>query len=118
MGVLHPRGSHCKQTQSCLAVGFLPFGRFPRQGDWAALKPGADVYHLTMNCMQEEAPCSVPGIRPFRGHRQRLDRYDATDFSDMSGTLRELGLWLVDADPDYTRRPEPEETLAAIRSLR
>lgn len=24
----------------------------------------------------------------------------------------------IDADPDYTRRPEPEETLAAIRSLR
>ena len=61
----------------------------------AALKPSADVYHLTYGCMQEEAPCRVPGIRPFRGHRQRLDRYEAVDFEDMAATLREVGAWLV-----------------------
>ena len=31
---------------------------------------------------------------------------------DTSGTIR----WMS-ADPDYTRRPEPEETLEALRAL-
>jgi peroxiredoxin len=31
---------------------------------------------------------------------------------DASGTIRSLA-----ADPDYTRRPEPEETLAVLRSM-
>ena len=37
-----------------------------------------------------------PGIRRFRGHRQRLDRYDDVDFADQRSTLQELGLWLQD----------------------
>ena len=56
----------------------------------------ADVYHLTFNCAQEQAPCSVPDVRPFRGNRQRLNRYDETDFEDMRATLKGLGLWLAD----------------------
>ena len=56
----------------------------------------ADVYHLTYNCAQEQAPCSVPDVRPFRGNRQRLNRYDETDFEDMRATLKGLGLWLAD----------------------
>jgi len=86
-------------------VGFLPYDLFPRQGDWSALRAKALVYHLTMACKQEEAPCSTPGVRPFRGHRQRLDRYDDVDFADMKETLRQLGLWLVDQSPDYTYTP-------------
>jgi hypothetical protein len=45
------------------------------------------------------------GVRPFRGHRQRLDRYDAVDFEDQAATLRQLGLWLVDQSPDYAYTP-------------
>ena len=128
VGALHPRGSHCaKKPGGCLRGGFLPYDLFPRTGDWASLKGASAVYHLTFACAQEEAPCSTPGVRPFRGHRQRLDRYEAIDFDDQVreevdactthacdahtlrcsmldtqvGTLRELGLWLVDAQPEY-----------------
>ncbi len=93
---LHPRGSHCKKRGACLRVGYLPYDVYPRQGDWAVLRGSAAVYHLTYACAQEEAPCAIPGVRPFRGHRQRLDRYDQVDFADMADTLRSLGLWLVD----------------------
>jgi hypothetical protein len=34
-------------------------------------------------------------VVPFRGHRQRLDRYDATDFDAHRKMMRQLGLWLV-----------------------
>ena len=44
---------------------------------------------------------SAPGIRPFHGNRQRLDRYDERDFDDMVRTLRGNGQWLVDGTPDY-----------------
>ncbi len=96
VGALHPRGSHCKKRGTCLKAGWLPFDEFPRTGDWARLKQKAAVYHLTYACMQEQAPCSVPGVRPFRGHRQRLDRYDDVDFDDQKTTLQGLGLWLQD----------------------
>ena len=33
---------------------------------------------MTMGCVQEKSPCFSPGVRPFRGNRQRLDRYDET----------------------------------------
>jgi len=95
VGTLHPRGSHCKQLDGCLKVGFLPYDRFPRSGRWSGLRATAMIYHLTYGCQQELAPCSVPGIRPFRGHRQRQDRYEKVDFDDQVNTLRELGLWLV-----------------------
>ena len=80
IGTLHPRGSHCAKLGTCLKAGFLPYNRFPRTGEWAALKATAAIYHLTYGCMQEEAPCSTPGIRRFRGHRQRLDRYEDTEY--------------------------------------
>ena len=88
----------------CLGVGFLPYDRFPRHsrhGGWPSLAAKALVYHVTIGCAQEQVPCSAPGIRPFRGNRQRLDRYDETDFDDMVKTLREVGAWMVDATPDY-----------------
>ena len=101
VGTLHARGSHCAKSGNCLRAGFLPFDLFPRSGNWEELKAKANIYHLTYGCMQEVAPCQVPGIRPFRGHRQRLDRYEAIDFDDQVDTLRKLGLWLVDGTPNY-----------------
>ena len=91
----------CGQADKCLGVGFLPYDRFPRHlqpgARWVGgLDAKADVYHLTFNCAQEQAPCSVPDVRPFRGNRQRLNRYDETDFEDMRATLKGLGLWLAD----------------------
>ena len=88
-------------TASCLRVGFLPYNLFPRHGHWPGLASTALAYHMTIGCPQEKAPCSAPGIRPFHGNRQRLDRYDDRDFEDMARTLRSNGQWLVDATPDY-----------------
>ena len=84
-----------QQGGTCLRVGFLPYNRFPRHGHWAGLAATADVYHMTIGCVQEKAPCSAPGIRPFRGNRQRLDRYDDGDFEDMASTLKSIGAWLL-----------------------
>jgi hypothetical protein len=35
------------------------------------------VKHLTIACAQEASPCGriEDGVRPFKGNRQRLDRY-------------------------------------------
>ena len=100
VGELQRRGSACRKHGTCLRAGWLPFDQFPRscEGgcDWAQLQGKAAVYHLTYNCLQEHAPCAAPGIRRFRGHRQRLDRYDDVDFADQRSTLQELGLWLQD----------------------
>ena len=41
---------------------------------------------------------------PFRGHRQRLDRYDAQDFETFVGVMRQCGLWLYEASPDFVYR--------------
>ena len=76
--------THCLQENegdgsSCLGVGFLPYDLFPRHGRWPDLAARALVYHMTMGCVQEKSPCFSPGVRPFRGNRQRLDRYDETD---------------------------------------
>ena len=70
---LHPPGSHCKAKGSCLSVGFLPYNRFPRTGEWHGQhdhNTAAHIYHLTYGCMQEKAPCTVSGKRPVGGHRQ------------------------------------------------
>ena len=107
LATFHPSGSHCKQRGNCLRLGWLPYDRFPRTGSWDGLQPSAAIYHLTHGCMQEAAPCSVPGSRPFRGHRQRQDRYEKVDFDDMRSTLRALGMWLVDATPSYRYRRPP-----------
>ena len=100
---------HCMQEgkgsgasrDGCLSVGFLPYDLFPRHGHWPSLAAKAAVHHMTLGCVEEKAPCFAPGIRPFRGNRQRLDRYDESDFDDNVKTLREVGAWMVDANPAY-----------------
>ena len=42
-----------------------------------------------------------PGIKPSRGPRQRLDRYDDKDFDDYEDAMRAMGLWKVDDAPEY-----------------
>ena len=88
---------HCmQQGGTCLKVAFLPHDRFPRHGRWVGgLDKTALVYHMTIGCVQESAPCGAPGIRTFRGNRQRLDRYDDGDFDGMVSTLRAVGAWRV-----------------------
>jgi hypothetical protein len=104
IGLIHPRGSHCKRDGSCLRVGLLPYDLFPRTGSWEALKARAHVYHLTYACIQEMAPCSTPGVRTFRGHRQRLDRYEQVDFDEQRSTMRQIGLWRLDGNQDQSDR--------------
>ena len=83
-----------QQGGTCLKVGFLPYDRYPRHGHWPSLAPTAYVYHMTVSCVQELAPCEAPGIRSFRGNRQRLDRYDDVDFADYVRTLKSIGAWI------------------------
>ena len=89
-----------QQGNTCLRVGFLPYNKFPRHGSWPALAASGTplIYHMTLGCMQEQAPCAAPGIRPFRGNRQRLNRYEASDFDDMVATLKGVGAWRVGAN--------------------
>lgn len=87
-----------QQGGKCLKVAFMPYDKFPRHGRWSgALDATALTYHLTVACMQEQAPCGAPGIRPFRGNRQRLNRYDDVDFDDMVRTLKQVGAWRLGA---------------------
>ena len=93
---------HCmQQGGTCLKVGFLPYDKFPRHGRWSDLASTAYVYHLTLACAQEQSPCFRPGTRPFRGNRQRLNRYDMADFDGMVATLQEVGAWKVGADAPH-----------------
>ena len=41
------------------------------------------------------------GIKPSRGPRQRLDRYDEEDFDGYEAAMRQISLWLVDDRPDF-----------------
>ena len=87
---------HGCAPEACLRLGFLPYDQFPRIGSWPALRSTAAIYHLVPDGSlgpQFEAPV---GVKPFRGHRQRLDRYDEVDFDGFRDVMREMGLWLVD----------------------
>ena len=85
-------------------VGFLPHDRFPRIGSWDVHRSAAFIWHLvhdgTLGAWYE-APWAR-GVAPFRGHRQRLDRYDAIDFDAHRKVMKEVGLWLV-AEQDQER---------------
>jgi hypothetical protein len=80
-----------------LRLGFLPYDQFPRVGDWSLLRATAAIHHLVADGSlgkQFEQPW---GVLPFRGHRQRLDRYDEEDFAAYVKVMRQVGLWLVDS---------------------
>lgn len=106
---------HCmQQGGTCLKVGFLPYDRFPRHSsNWQGLSKTAMVYHLTHACAQEQSPCFVPHVRPFRGNRQRLSRYDENDFDEMVATLKGIGAWKVDNQPPFGVAVKDEAALRA-----
>ena len=79
-----------------LRFGFLPHDRFPRLGSWAHHRShGALLYHLVADGTLGAWYETSDGVVPFRGHRQRLDRYDAADFDAHRKMMQQLGLWLV-----------------------
>ena len=96
-----PRG--CVAPAGCLQAGFLPHNLFPRSGSWPHWRDaGALVHHITGgDAALGPQHAEPPGLRRFRGHRQRLDRYDEVDFDDYERAMRELDLWLVDGNPEY-----------------
>ena len=53
------------------------------------------------------------GALPFRGHRQRLDRYDEADFDSYVAVMRQCGLWLY--DPHEKRLYESHDGVATSR---
>ena len=96
-----PRG--CVGT-ACLQLGWLPHDLFPRfttAAGWPAIQSTAAIHHLVGDGALGKGYESPAGTKPFRGHRQRLDRYDDVDFADYTKAMREMGLWLVDASPAY-----------------
>ena len=91
---------------TCLRFGFLPFDLFPRVGSWLEHRQRATIHHLVADGGLGAWYDHPPGTKPFRGHRQRLDRYDEIDFDDYERVLKEvstaeINLWLVDEKPDY-----------------
>lgn len=83
-------------TRYSLTLGFLPFNVFPRVGDWSLLRNSAAIHHLVADGSHGKQYEQPWGVLPFRGHRQRLDRYDDEDFAAYVKVMREVELWLVD----------------------
>ena len=80
-----------------LRVAFLPYDRFPRIGDWSVLRETALIHSLVGDGSLGDQFAHAFGSLPFRGHRQRLDRYDETDFETYVGVMRQCGLWLYES---------------------
>jgi hypothetical protein len=102
VGLVSRKG--CQKDNSCLKAALRPFDLFPRHApSWAAVSGRALIHHLTSQCVEEKAPCgrAEDGVRIFRGNRQRLDRYDETDFENQRAALRAAGAWRVDRQPGY-----------------
>ena len=76
-----------------LQLAFLPYASFPRVGSWERVKATAAIWHLTGDGGVGKEFEQPDGVVPFRGHRQRLDRYDELDFDALEKVMRELGLW-------------------------
>lgn len=91
LGSLKRRGCSRRVGSRCLRVGLLPYDEFPRHGDWRGLSGTARIHHLTGDGCPIKAGC---GVRPFRGLRQRLNRYDDVDFTEMRATLQGIGAWV------------------------
>ena len=62
------------------------------QGAWDQLQEAA-IFHLSSDGTLGKAFETANGTVPFRGHRQRLDRYDEADFEAHSNVMRRIGLW-------------------------
>ena len=58
---------------------------------------------------------SPPGVKPFAGHRQRLDRYDENDFDSYVAAIRPMGLWLVD-DASQAEQHEQQSGRAPLEA--
>ena len=81
-----------------LMVAFLPHDRFPRLGSWEHhRRAGALIHHLVADGTLGKWYEAPWGVMPFRGHRQRLDRYDADDFDAHRAVMKDIGLWLVES---------------------
>ena len=76
-----------------LTLAFLPYNEFPRIGGWDGLQSTARIYHLTADGSLGKQYDQPYGVVPFRGHRQRLDRYDEEDFDSHEKVMRTIGLW-------------------------
>lgn len=86
----------------CLRAGFLPHYQFPRWGSWPILKSAAYIHHIVGgDAALGPEHANPPGLKPSRGPRQRLDRYDDEDFDGYEAAMRAMGLWLVDDSPEY-----------------
>jgi hypothetical protein len=76
------------QAQGCLRAGFFPHDQFPRFGSWPLLRATARVHHIVQgDAALGPEHAEPPGIKPSRGPRQRLDRYDDKDFDDYEGAM-------------------------------
>jgi hypothetical protein len=85
-------------TRYGLRLGFLPYDVFPRIGDWRLHKQTAAIHHLVDDGSLGKEYDKPFGVLPFRGHRQRLDRYDEEDFEGYVKVMRQVGLWIVPSD--------------------
>jgi len=84
-----------KLSRYGLTLAFLPFQSYPRIGNWAELRSTAAIHHLTADGSLGPQYDKPWGVLPFRGHRQRLDRYDEIDFAEYVKVMRAVGLWRV-----------------------
>ena len=88
-----------------LQLAFLPYDRFPRVGSWSRLRDTAMIHHLVEDGSLGPQFAHPDGVVPFRGHRQRLDRYDEEDFARHQEVMKSIGLWLVPPHERWGRIP-------------
>lgn len=97
-----PGDPHEQSPQGCLRAGFFPHDQFPRFGSWPLFRATARVHHIVQgDAALGPEHAEPPGVKPSRGPRQRLDRYDDKDFDDYEDAMRAMGLWKVDDAPEY-----------------
>lgn len=84
-------------ADSCFRVGFLPHDVFPRftNRSWPELAPKAAIHHIVGDGGLGPGFENPEWTKPFPGHRQRLDRYDDSDFASYQKVMQHSGLWLV-----------------------
>ena len=92
------RPAGCQGNSSCIRAGFFPHNLFPRFGSWPVFEPHAIIHHIVGGASEMGVQHAEPvvGVKPSRGPRQRLDRYDEDDFDGYEDAMRAIGLWMVD----------------------